>query len=167
MFKRLTNIGIACLFLPFMLAATHPYFLSITKIVHNSETQALEITMKLDVENLEETLEEKLGASLYLGEKKEVEDADQHIEAYLLRTFRPIVNGEEVVPHYLGKEVKLDVIWLYLEIENVPQLNQFQLTNTLLLESGEPQTNIVRVKAKGEEKGEIMSSGKIRASWKF
>jgi hypothetical protein len=149
------------------LAGMHPFFLSITKIIHNPEAAALEITIKLDVENLEQTLGDKLGERLFIGEKKELESAEKHIETYLLQSFQLVVNGKEVQPYYLGKEVTNDVIWLYLEVENVPQLNQLQLTNTLLLESGEPQTNIVRVKAKGKEKSEIMDAGNTRADWKF
>jgi len=167
MFKRLTFFGITSLFSLLFWAGMHPFFLSITKIIHNPETEALEITIKLDVENLEQTLEDIHGERLFIGEKKEIESAEKHIETYLIQSFRLTVNGAEIEPYYLGKEVKNDVTYLYLEVENVPELNQLQLTNRLLLESGDPQTNIVRVKAKGKEKSEIMDAGKVRADWTF
>lgn len=167
MFKRRFFGLIGCLIFLTCWAGMHPFFLSITKVFHNPETQALEITMKVDVENLAQTLENQIGEKLFLGEEKEEEDADKYIESYLLKSFRMRVNGAEIEPYYLGKEVKLDVAYLYLEVVNIAVLNQLELTNTLLLESGEPQTNVVRVQAKGKEKSEIMDAGNVRASWKF
>ncbi len=167
MFKRIFIGCMVFFILPISWAGMHPFFLSIMKIDHNAQAKSVEITIKVDTENLEQVLEDQIGERLLVGEKNENENTDNYIEKYLQRTLSFAINGKEMQPYYLGKEVKLDVTWLYLEITDVAQFNHLKLKNTLLLESGDAQTNIVRVKAKGKEKGEIMKDGMIWAELSF
>jgi len=86
---NLTHISkrLALIFLFFFSSLqAHEYYVSICDIEFNSESNTLEITLKLFTDDLENTLQQ--GKSrLYLGEDGESATADSLLESYLKRVF--------------------------------------------------------------------------------
>jgi hypothetical protein len=149
------------------LAFLHPFYLSITRIYHNPNNQSLEITIKLDTENLEQSLERLGTERLFLGEENEHPETDTYLQRYLQQRLQLRVNEQGVEALYLGKEVKLDVTWCYLEVEGVAQVSTLGITNRLLLEGNDPQTNVVQTEIHGQELGSLMNKDKTQDVLKY
>ena len=46
---------------------------------------------------------------------------------------------------YLGKEYEHDIVYIYLEIENVKEINTIQVQNAMLFEEFEAQQNFIKL----------------------
>lgn len=145
----------------------HPFYVSICQIDHNSEAKSLEMTFKIFTDDLEKALEAQGAEKLFLGDKRESKEADRYIRAYLTNNVAINVNDDSVAFRYLGKEVELDVTWCYAEIQNVPEVKKISATNRILLEMYENQTNLVHVKANGEQKSMLLRRGKVTDAVEF
>lgn len=142
-----------------LLGFVHPFYFSLTQIDHNPETQSLEITLKLFTTDIEQALEASGTGRLFLGEEKEVAEADRYIETYVRDHLELKVDGQLLEYKFLGKEVELDVVWCYVEVLSVPELKQLEIKNTLLLEMFDEQQNVVQIKVGNQKKSALLRKG--------
>lgn len=126
-------------------ANSHPFYVSICQIDFNKEHQTLEISVKTFVNDLLFALKEGGSPELFLGEERENEKADDYIYDYLKRNLKIKVNGKAVSYSFIGKELETDVVWSYLEIEGVTELNKIEVECSVLTEVFESQSNIIQV----------------------
>ena len=136
---------------------THPFYISVCEIEHNPDTDALEITFKIFTEDLEQVLEAQGTGKLNLGTDHESENADRYITRYLEQHVFVEVDGRTLKAEFLGKESEVDAIWCYVEIKDVPSINTIAVTNTLLIDLFEDQTNMVHIKANGQKKSMLFT----------
>ena len=69
--------------------------------------------------------------------------------------------------NYIGKEVELDVTWIYVEIEDVPVLEKIEITDRMLTELFEEQVNIVNVNYNEKTLGLLLTQDKPTGSLEF
>ncbi|RIK75977.1 hypothetical protein DCC62_12210, partial [candidate division KSB1 bacterium] len=98
---------------------------------------------------------------LYLGDPREAQEADRYLYNYLKNQVVIVVNGDTATFRYVGKEVEMDVTWCYVEIAQVTEVKKIAVTNRILLEIYEEQTNIVHVKAGGRQKSMLLRKGNV------
>lgn len=134
-------------------APLHEFYISVTKIDHNSSTQSLEITSSLYIDDLEKAIESQKGVQkLYLGTDKENPKADEYILNYLSKNVGIVVNEKKTTLNYVGKEVEIDKILVYYEITNIKDISSIKIKNELLLDVAKSQENIVHVKYNSRKK---------------
>ena len=126
-------------------AKAHPFYVSICQIDFNKNTEALEISVKVFADDLLLGLSEKGHEKLYLGEEKEDPKTDEYIYSYLQKSLKLRLNSSEVKFSYVGRELEKDVVWIYLEVENVSGLQHIDVECSLLTEVLEDQSNIIQV----------------------
>lgn len=150
-------------------ATLHPFYVSISQIDHNPESQALEISVRLFTNDFERVLQEMTTEKVKLEDKASWENADSMIEMYLQKKFEISLNGEEANRNYryLGREIEEDVTWCYIEVTEVPKLESIQLHNSLFTETLDGQRNIVHVKAHDNEKSLILDKKKPNGTLNF
>lgn len=145
----------------------HPFYVSICQIDHNSEAKSLEITFKIFTDDLEKALEAQGTGKLYLGDPRESQEANRYLDNYLKNQIEIIVNGDTAAFRYVGKEVEMDVTWCYVEIAQVTEVKMIAVTNRILQEIYEEQTNLVHVKAGGQQKSMLLRKGKVTDTVEF
>lgn len=145
----------------------HPFYVSICQIDHNPEAKSLEITFKIFTDDLEKALEAQGTGKLYLGDPREAQEADRYLYNYLKNQVVIVVNEDTATFRYVGKEVELDVTWCYVEIPKVPEVKTITVTNRILLEIYEDQTNLVHVKAGGRQKSMLLRKGNVTDTVEF
>ncbi|MDW3646900.1 MAG: DUF6702 family protein [Bacteroidia bacterium] len=150
--------------IPFFLLSgfVHPFYVSVSQIGYNSESKSLEIACKIFVDDLETALEAAGAKDLYIGLENEKAGADDIIDNYLRKHIDIRINGEKVEGSFLGKEVVDDVIWSYIEYQDVAFPSEFSIDNTLLIDELEGQQNIVHVKVAGKEKSLRLFKGRSK-----
>jgi hypothetical protein len=145
--KIIRSIRICFLFLPFFFllftsaTAAHRYHTSLTRMDYNSETKSVEITLQLFTHDIVESFEKKYQKKIDLDETK---DIDTLIFEYLKDNF--ILKGKDDKSaglKWVGKEAKIDLTWVYLEIPFTEQLEGAKLQNTIFFETYQEQTNYV------------------------
>ena len=130
-----------------------------TVLEYNAKTQALEIIAKIFIDDLEEGIAASgIDEKLYLCTEREVESGDEHIYAYISSKMTITVDGEERSFNYIGKETSEDLIamYCYLEVEEVPSVNEITVSNDMLMELFDDQINIVKLKSKSTGKRGFM-----------
>jgi len=150
--------------------SVHEYHLSNTEIRYNQEDQALQITTRIFIDDLEESLGNEGHTGLSLCTEKEPAYADSLVAEYLFEKIFIAVDEEEVAYSYLGKEISDDLIavWCYLEVEGVTPQKSIEIENTVLLETFDDQQNIVRIKSDtGSKAMFILKEGNTKGALKL
>ena len=89
----------------------------------------------------------------------------EYLAAYFKENFEVGINGANSTYEYLGGEVEDDVIWCYIEVTDVAELESIQLTNKVLTETFDDQKNLVHFKIGGEKKSFILSQKEVKAEY--
>jgi hypothetical protein len=138
----------------------HPFYVSVCQIDFNSENRTLEIAVKIFTDDFELALEETTDRKFFLGTPRELKEADELIKAYFEDHLKISLNKSEVELNYLGKEVEIDATWCYIESQTMPSSTlqgTITVTNRILLESFEDQSNIVHINAGGKSKSLLLN----------
>lgn len=133
------------LIIPLMAFGLHEHYISLTKIDFVKEQRSVQITMRFFIDDLEKALENQFELPLELATKNENNQANGYLETYIRDKFRINLNKLEQSYTYLGKEYEDDVVYIYLEIENVDNINVIEVQNSMLIELFEEQQNYVKL----------------------
>ncbi|PHN04466.1 DUF6702 family protein [Flavilitoribacter nigricans] len=136
-------------------AEWHEFHLSKCLIEYNTRESAIQISLHIFIDDTEEALRRQGIDRLFICTEKEDESAEGHLEAYLTEHLRLEVDGQSLVPTFLGKEVTEDLMgmWCYLEITGVKSVRELTITNEILMDAFEDQKNLVNVIGPGNQKG--------------
>ncbi len=145
----------------FFISFTHPFYVSICQIDLNRKTEALEITFKIFADDLEKGLETQGTGKLYLGTERESKEANKYIFKYLENNFKIKIDEKSRDLHFIGKEVEKDVVWCYVEVKEIRKIGKVTITNSILTEQFENQSNIVHIKAGKVKKSMLLNKSKI------
>lgn len=145
----------------------HDFYVSITEVDYNKETEAIEITFIIFTDDLEKGLEAEGTERIYLGTKKEHKKTDTYIKRYLNKYFTLKTDDKEQTYQYLGKEVEINRTYLYAEIENVKDFKKVEIMNKVLISLYDGQKNIVHVKKNGKKKSLMLFGSKTTDELNF
>ena len=123
----------------------HEFYVSITEVRYNSDTERFEISMRIFPDDLDRALLERSGIHTQLATEIEHKRADSLLMLYLLEDFSLEVNGAELELSYLGKEPESNAIWCYLESSKIPDPRALRIRNEVLTEYFPDQVNIIQV----------------------
>lgn len=148
----------------------HDFHVSKCLIEYNEQEKALQISLHVFIDDLEEALRRQGADELFICTKKEAANAEKYIGRYLKQNFVLEVNGRQAEYNFLGKEISDDLmaVWCYMEVLEVDHMEQLAVTNKILTEVFDDQKNIVSVFGPGNQKGLLLfQKGKSRESVSF
>lgn len=140
------------LFLIYLFAWLHPFYVSVTEVNHNEKTKSLEVSTKIFFNDLEVALEKHYKTQLNILKPAEENRIDQLLNEYLQKHLQLQVNGKPVNLKYLGFEIEQDAAWCYMEVTQVSRIKQIQIQNDVLFAEHDTQTNMVHITVKGNRK---------------
>jgi len=141
----------------------HPFHISVTDIVHNPQSQSLQISQRIFIDDLEEGLK-KFHQMDYINtyEPTDPVQLDSLIGVYLKEKVFFRIDGNNYDFNYLGSEVENDARWCYFEVEGIAAVKEVEVTNVVLMELFDDQQNIVHFKA-----NDVLKSYKLDKDNKF
>ena len=148
----------------------HDFHLSKTDIHFKSDQQALQVTVHAFIDDMELALRTYGESELKLLQNSEHESADSLIGTYLVENIHLRINGHEQDLYYLGKEASDDIegVYCYLELAPLSQINELEVSLTLLTEVFDDQKNIISVKADNKSKGfQVFTLEKTNRTFSF
>lgn len=148
----------------------HEFHLSKALVEYNTQEKAVQISMHIFLDDLEEALRRQGKDKLYICTDKESAEAEAHMETYLRDHFKININGVPVVYNFLGKEASEDyqAAWCYIEVENVAELNEIEILNDLLLEVYDDQKNVIQLVGPNKKRGVLLlQKGKTKEKVQF
>ncbi len=137
----------------FLFLFLHPLHVSVTEVEYNEKSRALQIVSRIFIDDLELSIRRQLNQeSLDLLEPKNGMTTDQLVSAYLINRIRFKLDGKAAKINYIAHEIEDLAIICYLEIENVKKIKNLEVTNTVIQETHDDQSNIVHITYKGPVK---------------
>jgi len=130
----------------------HTFHTSLTRIDYNAKDKNIEISLQLFSHDLITVLEKQNKTNIDLENSK---DIDNLILKYLETNF--VIkdkSGETKKLNWVGKEVSVDTVYVYLETASEVDLTGFTMQNTIFFENFPQQTNWVLAKY-GEKKADL------------
>jgi hypothetical protein len=145
----------------------HKFYVSVTQIEYVKEKESVEIVMRIFIEDLEKLLRERYDKNITLNESKSEKQIDSYIENYIAKKVLIKVNNNPLDFKFLGKEYEDDIVFCYLEIENVSEITDFEISNTLFYEVFKEQQNIIKTNINSEMESFVLTSQKNKAEMHF
>lgn len=128
----------------FAFTTAHKYYVSVTQIDYVKEKKAIQITSRIFIDDFERLLQERYDDKIILDTGKDEKQIDFYIEKYIKSKFLIKVNGALVNYKFLGKEYENDIVYCYIEIEDVEDVKSFEVENRILFDIFSDQKNVVR-----------------------
>lgn len=136
----------------FPLGSAHTYHTSLTRMNYKAKEKLVEVGVQLFTHDLTPTLERRVKRQI---DYEKTPDIDKLIFDYLNEKF--VLTDKNGAPKklvWVGKEVEVDTVYVYVEIESAEDLEGFSLRNTLFFESFPEQVNLVTIR--GEKKADLL-----------
>lgn len=158
---------ILLLVIPLLAFSAHKYYISLTKIDFIETKKTVQITMRFFIDDIENTLQSRYNTNLELATKDENKKANFFIEKYISQKFKITINEEEKIHKYLGKEYDNDVVFFYLEINDIDRIDIIKVQNNMLMESFEEQENYIKLNINNIKKTFILIKANDKEMLKF
>lgn len=156
---RFLKKGLLILLLPLLaFTVAHKFYLSVTNITYSEKDDALQITSRVFIDDLEDLLKERYDINGNLATDIESELVDEYLEKYLRAKFVIEINDEIKPFDFVGRKYDADVIIFYLEVPKVdfPSITSIQVQNKVLTDLYDEQQNIVHFKINGKKKSFVL-----------
>lgn len=142
----------------------HEFYVSITELRYNANSERFEISMRIFPDDLDRALLARTGIHTQLATELEHDLADSLLMVYILEDFSLKVNGKDLELTYLGKEPESDAIWCYLESSKIAVPETLSIRNAILTEYFPDQVNIIQAYHDKWNKGLMLDRNEISGS---
>jgi hypothetical protein len=150
-----------------VVAALHPFFVSVIELNHNSKEQSFETSVKVYNDDFETALRKFGNVKVDLAKPENKASIDQLVTKYIQQKLLVKVDGKNIVLHYVGYEQKQESTWIYFETPNVSTVKKVEVNCNFLYDFQDKQMNIFNVKVNGIEKNYKLDYPKTVAAFDF
>lgn len=124
----------------------HPIHVSVTEIEFDRKAKALEIMMRVFIDDLELTLRNSTGnAQLDILHPPKDTSLDELMESYLKQHFTISLDDRRTNIHYLGHEREGEAFIFFIEATDVADWKSITIRNDIIMSTYDDQSNIVHV----------------------
>jgi len=148
------------LFLLFWLNIFHPFYVSVTEIVHNKTTGTVQVSIRIFFDDLEKALEKKYKKNVNILKPANRKEVDDLMTAYIKEHLKISVNGKALDLKYQGYEIEEDAAWCYFETSKVKMVKQLDIANDILFEQHSAQSNMIHAIVDGKRKSTKLDNPK-------
>lgn len=146
----LTHLSVSVILL--LTPLLHPFHVSVVDVKHSEENKALQITVRIFVDDLEQAIQKESGVNVDYSKSDGDSKAASLLESYVRKRFDVVVDGKARDYEFLGFESRLDVVQCYIEVEKVRKFNSVKFRDTILMEVFDDQVNLIHFKYRNETK---------------
>lgn len=153
--------------IPLLSFSAHKYYLSLTQIEYISEKKSVQITINVFMNDIEVALNKDYNIDLRLHTKKELKENDIYFTKYLKDKLHFKIDDISKKFNYIGKEYDGDLVYFYLEIENVKEVNSIEIENKILTKHFPEQKNLIKSKVGKKHKSILLTAKNDKGLLKF
>ena len=153
--------------IPFLSFTSHKYYLSLTQVNYKTESKSIQIIINVFIDDIETALNSDYAINLELNTKKELKNNDVFFKKYLKERIHFKVDEIAKNFTYIGKEYDGDLVYFYLEIENINQLKTLKITNNILTKHFPQQQNMTKCKLGEKHKSILLTKKENSATFNY
>ncbi|MFT7898808.1 DUF6702 family protein [Tenacibaculum ascidiaceicola] len=161
------KLFVLLLILPLLSFTLHKYYVALTEIEYREDTQSVQMIMNVFMDDIELAINKDHNTNLKIATKNELKSIDDHFYKYLKTHFKVIINNEEKAYKFIGKEYDGNIVYFYLEIENVSLPKSIKIENDILVDHFPDQQNLIKASVKKERKSLFLSSDNYKGLLNF
>ena len=102
--------------------------------------------MNVFMDDIETAINKDYVQSLQLASTNETKNVDALFYQYLQEHFKISINNQAKEYKFIGKEYDGNIVYFYLEIENINSIQSIDIQNTILINHFPEQKNLVKAK---------------------
>ncbi|MCS6904103.1 MAG: hypothetical protein RML72_04790 [Bacteroidia bacterium] len=141
-------------------SSNHPFYVSLTQIEHNSQTQCLEASIRIFTDDLQLALKNFQAKNNF--------DNNQLLKLYLKEHIKIWVKeNQELDLSFVGKEEEEEVTWCYLESKPIKTIPMLIVQNTILFKEFPSQINMLHIRIHGKTRSTHLTRNSYRAYFEF
>ncbi len=134
-------------------SSLHPMHVSVTEIEYDEKEKELEIMMRVFIDDFELSVKNQLRQEdLDILNPKNGKTTDQMASDYIKDKFKIALDGKPQQTVYLGHEKESDAFILYIQVPKIKKWKMIQVTNTVITEMHDDQSNLVNVTVRDDVK---------------
>lgn len=141
----------------------HKYYLSLTQITFKPKTKTVQVIINVFIDDIETALNKDYNIDLQLTTLKELKNNDIYFKKYLQDKLSFKINNINTTFNYLGKEYEGNLVYFYLEMTDVQNIKNIEITNKILINHFSKQQNLVKCNINKEHKSVLLSKNKIQS----
>ena len=153
--------------IPLLSFSAHKYYLSLTQIEYKNESKSIQIIINVFMDDIETALNKEYSIDLQLTNQNELESNDVYFKKYLKKNLYFKVDNTSSSFNYIGKEYDGDLVYFYLEIENVNSLEAIEVVNTILIDYFPEQQNLIKSKVNKKHNSILLTKTNDKGLLKF
>lgn len=161
------KIFLSLLIIPLLSFSIHKYYIALTEIEYKEDSNSVQMIMNVFIDDIEHSINKEYTIDAKLSYDDELKNIDLYFEKYLNTHFNISINNISREYKYIGKEYNGNIIYFYLEIDNVSSLKNIEINNTMLLEYFPEQQNLIKVKINKERKSLFLTQKTPKGLLKF
>ncbi|WNW02542.1 DUF6702 family protein [Tenacibaculum sp. HL-MS23] len=161
------KIFILLFILPLFSFSVHKYYISLTEIEYKEKTQSVQMIMNVFIDDIENAINKDYNVDLQLTTKDEFKKVDELFFNYLQKHFRVKINDTNVTYRFIGKEYDGDIVYFYLEIENITNIKAIEIQNDVLINHFPEQQNLIKTSIKKVRKSLFLDKKNDKGLLKF
>lgn len=161
------KLFVLLLVLPLLSFTLHKYYVALTEIEYREDTQSVQMIMNVFMDDIELAINKDYSTNLQIATKNELPSINEYYYKYLKTHFKVIINNEEKNYKFIGKEYDGNIVYFYLEIENVSLPKSIKIENNILIEHFPDQQNLIKATVKKERKSLFLSSNNDKGLLNF
>lgn len=124
----------------------HPIHVSVTEIEYDKKQRALEIMMRVFIDDMELTLRNSLKRpELDILNPAQGTSIDGLVQGYLKDHFRITLDGMAQEPRYLGHEREGEALIFFIEVSDVNNWSTIAIHNDIIMSTYDDQSNLIHV----------------------
>ena len=145
----------------------HPFHVSVTEINHNAKDKTLEISCKIFTDDFEDALSRKYKTKVDLVQPKDKPAMDKLVNGYINIHLAIKTDNKSRVMNYVGFEIENEAAYVYLQVNDIPAITKAEVTNSVLHDLFNDQTEIIHFIENGNRKSVKIDYPATIASFQF
>lgn len=139
-------------------SVAHKFYLALTEIEFNQEQQSVQIIMSVFMDDIELAINNEFDIDAQISNPNQLQNIDDYFLKYLQHHFKLKVNKQEKNYNFIGKEYDGNIVYFYLEIENISKIQNLEIQNTVLIKNFPDQQNLLKTKINNTHKSLLLSN---------
>ena len=145
----------------------HKYYVALTEIEYNAKSKSVQLIMNVFMDDIELVINKDYNVDINLDSAQEDPNVDNYFFTYLQEHLQIKVNGVAKNFDYVGKEYEGNIVFFYLEIQNIEAVNSIEVVNDMLIKYFPKQQNLIKVKVKRKRKSLFLDRSNYKGLLKF
>lgn len=165
--KTILITFLGMLFLTLTSFDVHKFYVALYQVNYAPEKKMIQITTRIFVDDLNNSLAKKYQKKINLGSDKETEEDLTLFKKYLSEKFYIKVNGHAKPIQFLSKEMEGDVLICYFSIKDIHKINTLDIYNAVITEGNSEQQNIMHFNVLGVKNTLLFSESSSKGLLKY